>query len=512
MPAAPSSSVPPVKDVTIEPNTVYCIDGFTVNITHRQILTPQQTLKVRPKTFSLLLLFLENPHQVLTKELLLTQIWDDVKVEEQVLVQSIRELRQLFSPLEVIQTHPRKGYAWIAPVEKVSPPLETIPAVAATTPSASNRTKRPIVFAAFALVILLGLGVLAIKYFSEPEAPAKNIITVLPVDNRTEGSSLVWARLGMMDQLIQALQFSSGVQVFDVPYVLNLLDVSGVDANDRVQLANRIFEISGSSLVVDLQLSGSVNDYRLLYRLYTPRDQSSGVIIEHQLDKLVEGLARIIATKTDAQLDLSHLHAEFNSSLLAEAVEQWNQQQPESALSLLQTAVTIEPANFLAHQLLIEYELAQQQWPQAVANAQRILGSAEQHYDKEYVFYYLLAKAEFAQGNLEQAQRDLTRAQQLAEQAFDSLYQAYAATLQGDMELTAGNADAAETAYQRALHHHQAIACPIGVSVVRLKLIELYSAQQRNELAVEQWQQLKILIAKHKLPISLPKLDAIQAI
>ncbi len=501
-----------------EPNIVYRIDGFTVNVTRRQIITPQQTpnpqkiFNVRPKTFSLLLQFLENPHQVLTKEQLLTQIWDDVKVEEQVLVQSIRELRQLFSPLEVIQTHPRKGYAWIAPVEKISPPLEAIPAGAAATPSTSSRTKRPVIFAAFALAMLLGLGALAAKFYSAPETPAKHIITVLPVDNRTEGSSLAWVRLGMMDQLIQALQFSPGVQVFDVPYVLNLLDVAGVDANDRVQLANRIFEISGSSLVVDLQLSGSVNDYRLLYRLYTPHDQSSGVIIEHQLDKLVENLARIIATKTDAQLDLSHLHAEFNSNLLAEAVAQWNQQQPESALSLLQTAVTIEPDNFLAHQLLIEYELAQQQWPQAVANAQRIIGRAGQHSDKDYVFYYLLAKAEFSQGNLEQAQRDLIRAQQLAEQAFDNLYQAYATTLQGDMELTAGHADAAETLYQRALHHHQAIACPIGVSLVRLKLIELYSAQQRKELAVEQWQQLKNLIAKHKLPIALPKLDAIETI
>ena len=134
--------------MTIEPNGVYRIDGFTVDVSRRQILTPQQTLvpqqtlKVRPKTFSLLLQFLENPHQVLAKELLLSQIWDDVKVEEQVLVQSIRELRQLFSPLDVIQTHPRKGYAWIAPVEKIHQPSDAIPNVAVTTPSTSSRTKR----------------------------------------------------------------------------------------------------------------------------------------------------------------------------------------------------------------------------------------------------------------------------------------------------------------------------------------------------------------------------------
>ncbi len=78
----------------IEPGTVYRMESFTVDVTRRQIITPQQILNVRPKTFSLLLQFLENPLQVLSKDLLLNNIWDDVTVEEQVLVQSIRELRQ----------------------------------------------------------------------------------------------------------------------------------------------------------------------------------------------------------------------------------------------------------------------------------------------------------------------------------------------------------------------------------------------------------------------------------
>ncbi|OUS18629.1 hypothetical protein A9Q97_00715, partial [Rhodospirillales bacterium 47_12_T64] len=48
----------------------------------------------------------------------LSTVWDDVTVGEQVLFQTIRELRNLFSGLDVIKTHPRKGYAWVINVEK----------------------------------------------------------------------------------------------------------------------------------------------------------------------------------------------------------------------------------------------------------------------------------------------------------------------------------------------------------------------------------------------------------
>ena len=114
--------------MTTADNLVYHVGSFKVNVIQRQVVTPEQTIHVRPKTFSLLLVFLQNPSLVLQKEFLLNQVWDDVCVEEQVLVQSIRELRQLFAPLVVIQTYPRKGYAWVFPVEKVDQNSEKPPA------------------------------------------------------------------------------------------------------------------------------------------------------------------------------------------------------------------------------------------------------------------------------------------------------------------------------------------------------------------------------------------------
>ena len=476
-------------------NLVYHVGDFKVNVTQRQVVTPEQTINVRPKTFSLLLIFLQNSSQVLQKEFLLNQVWDDVCVEDQVLVQSIRELRQLFTPLDVIQTYPRKGYAWIVPVEQAEKTAPCFPAL----PSYSR--KKIITFAASMLILIMLIAFASLQNFTGSPM-RKNVIAVLPVNNKLEGTDFAWVRLGVMDQIIQSLQLAQDTQVFDVPYVLNLLKVSGSNESQRLELINRIFELSGTSMVVDLELSGTVNDYRLVYRLFTRTGQSSGIIIEHQLSPLVGALTKIIAAKTDAPLDVVHLDAQFKSELLAQAVEKWNLGQGDAAISLLQTAVTIEPDNFLAHQLAIEYLIQQRRWLQAAGMAKAVINSTETgHFARRYIFYFLLAQIELERDELQAAHQHLSKAQQLAETAFDVVHQGYIATAQGDLALKQNNLPLAEQAYQRAIGSHQSIACPLGVSLVRLKLIELYSLQKKNALAIKESDLVNALIKKHGLPL-----------
>lgn len=481
--------------MTTADNLVYHVGDFKVDVIRRQVVTPEQTVNVRPKTFSLLLVFLQNPFLILQKEFLLNQVWDDVCVEEQVLVQSIRELRQLFAPVDVIQTHPRKGYAWVVPVAKAEKT-----SISPLKPLSYSRKKIVGVVASL-LVLAILIAFTLVHNFSSSQMP-KNVIAVLPVNNKLQGSNLAWVRLGVMDQIIQSLQLAQGTQVFDVPYMLNLLKISGKNETRRLELVRRIFEISGSSMVVDLELSGTVNDYRLVYRLFTRTDQSSGVIVEHQLDSLVEALAKIIAAKTESPLELAHLDAQFNSELMAQAVEKWNLGQGDAAISLLQTAVAIEPDNFLAHQLAIEYLLQQRRWLQAAGMAKAIIESAETaHFSRAYIFYFLLAQAELERGELQAADQYLDKAQLLAVAAFDLVYQGYIATLQGDLAIKEDNLALAEAAYQRAIGNHQSIACPLGVSLVRLKLIRLYSLQKKNALAMKESGLVNALIKKHGLPL-----------
>ena len=78
-----------------------------------------QKIEIRPKTFSRLCFFLNSPQQIISKQSILENVWDDVLVSDQVLFQTIRELRNIFKDTKVIKTIPRKGYCWLLPVEKI---------------------------------------------------------------------------------------------------------------------------------------------------------------------------------------------------------------------------------------------------------------------------------------------------------------------------------------------------------------------------------------------------------
>ncbi len=192
---------------------------------------------------------------------------------------------------------------------------------------------------------------------------------------------------------------------------------------------------------------------------------------------------------------------------MAEALEQFQSGQTATAVSLLRSAIALEPNNFLAHQFLIEYELQQGNSLQAATAARHIIAQSEvQSFERSYIFYYLLGSAELAQGNLEAARSALAIAQPLAEQKFDSLYQAYIASLWGDRALLTGDAPVAEEFYLRALALHESIACPIGMGLAHVKLIEVLASQQQMDSARDHWNQLNRLVAAHQLPIALPVL------
>jgi DNA-binding winged helix-turn-helix (wHTH) protein len=93
---------------------------FIIHPKRHLIESDGQQTQVRSKVFMLMLLLLEHRDEVLSKEFLLATIWDDVEVDEQVLFQSIREIRILFSDYIVIKTHPRKGYRSIHLEQPVS--------------------------------------------------------------------------------------------------------------------------------------------------------------------------------------------------------------------------------------------------------------------------------------------------------------------------------------------------------------------------------------------------------
>lgn len=523
---------------------IYLSAGFTI-YPHRHLIQKNaEAIQVRPKTFALLLLLLENPRDVLAKQFLLDKIWDDVTVDEPVLVQSIREIRQLFGSADVIQTYPRKGYAWIAEVQKhtvdpqtSNPPvrdeelssaanrqnaLESLTS-AMTTSAATMSTSLPtsakasffnqkntlVIVAIFVSMLLVAYGLYSSRHEQSQYSESQTqVVIVLPVKNTIPGNDHNWVNLGAMDQLIGSLTSSHQVQVMNVDYVLDLMQIGKIPKNYTSEEADRVFNVSGATLVVESQLSGSVAEYELVYRLHFRNDLKRGVILEKNINEALHKLSLVIASYTGQTLNstLASQNA-FINELLARSIEKFNAQDFEAARAFLITLKQLEPNDLTVRELLVKtlFKLRDASARDEVQSAFELAKTQGQ--PEPAALHTELAMSELREGHNENALAQLTMADQLANQEANILYQAYNAQMRGYIFQQQHNYSHAQASYEAALKFHSMIRCPIGMATTHIDMAKLFAAQAKLAQAKEQLAQAKALIATHKLDSLTAMLD-----
>jgi DNA-binding winged helix-turn-helix (wHTH) protein/Flp pilus assembly protein TadD len=114
------------------------LDGDGLVLFHRGEPVP-----LGPKVVETLLALIERPGEVLAKSTLLERIWPEGYVEEANLAQNIYVLRKLLrtlASLDVIETLPRRGYRFTAPVHAISRVPSAL-APAAVVPAAAARPR-----------------------------------------------------------------------------------------------------------------------------------------------------------------------------------------------------------------------------------------------------------------------------------------------------------------------------------------------------------------------------------
>ena len=78
---------------------------FTINERALSVVSHDgKQCDIRPKTCQLLLVLLKNTGKLVTKKQLLAEVWNTSVVDEQVIFQSIKEIRALFGDHAVIKT------------------------------------------------------------------------------------------------------------------------------------------------------------------------------------------------------------------------------------------------------------------------------------------------------------------------------------------------------------------------------------------------------------------------
>jgi transcriptional activator of cad operon len=461
----------------------------------------EETIQVRPKTFALLLLMLNQPRQVLSKGYLLESIWDDVTVEEQVLVQSIRELRQLFGNAEIIQTYPRKGYAWAADVETQTADCAAItPPVDAPKPTLWWRKSYAV--PAFVVAILIALGGIFYTLSARSSAVQTEVVIVLPVKSQIPSNDYNWVPLGAMDELVHLLGSNKNVQVMTSEYVFSAMAHANLDRNFQTQDVPRVFDVSGASLIVEAQIGGFAENYRVDYKLHSKQDIKRGVVFDRDLHQALYQLGEIIASHTGQPLNKPEEKAQtaFNNELFARALEKKDAGEFELARTLFESLKQLAPNNMIVRTSLAQVLIRLNEFTAAKSEIESALELAQTTRAPERsALYFDLALIAKHENQFEQAINYLNQADGFADETNNLLMRADIADLLGEIHNSMGAYTQAQTALEQALKFNTAIRCPVGISDNHIKLAKLLALQGKRESAIEHYNQAKSVIETHHL-------------
>jgi len=124
----------------------YRFGPFSVDRARYRVLRGDTPVEVTPKLLDLLLHLLDHAGELVTKEQLLDALWPDANVTDNALTQAVSELREALGDEpgapQYIKTVARRGYRFIAPVERGAPPPlpAQAPAPRSSDPARNDRS------------------------------------------------------------------------------------------------------------------------------------------------------------------------------------------------------------------------------------------------------------------------------------------------------------------------------------------------------------------------------------
>jgi DNA-binding winged helix-turn-helix (wHTH) protein/Flp pilus assembly protein TadD len=139
--------------------SLYQFGPFQLDAERLLLLDRGEPIPIGPKVVETLLALLEHPGELFAKNALLERIWPEGYVDEANLAQNIYVLRKTLRSrwnVEAIETIPRRGYRFIAPVQRRDDVPRPVPVHASFVP-APRRVPGLAMVAGFCLALAIGL-------------------------------------------------------------------------------------------------------------------------------------------------------------------------------------------------------------------------------------------------------------------------------------------------------------------------------------------------------------------
>lgn len=228
---AASNSSPPAQTAPRR----FQVDRYVLDLERGCLLLDGTEVALRPKTLAVLQCLVENCGRLVSKDALFAAVWPGLAVTDDVLVQSIGELRRALGDdgQRLIKTVPRRGYRLeysavaLAPAPQPSrSALESANAgtvrepVAASSLAVRGSRSRPALAGVLVLLVLAVAGLWwsggfpdrgTVKTAGPQEgiahgpAEAKPAIAILPLSNQSEDSARDYFADGLTQDIISAL-------------------------------------------------------------------------------------------------------------------------------------------------------------------------------------------------------------------------------------------------------------------------------------------------------------------
>jgi adenylate cyclase len=212
-------------------------DRYVLDLGRGCLLLGGDEVALRPKTFAVLRYLIENSGRLVSKDELFATVWPDLAITDDVLVQSVGELRRALGDdgPRLIRTIPRRGYRFESAVSVVgpvdSPVADKVPTSAASRDGAqasepANRSQglaglwtaltgwHGRMFATLSLVMFLAAGTLwiGLGYLRSSDQPMKSAdvgtkpaIAILPFLNQSDDPAREYFADGLTQDIINAL-------------------------------------------------------------------------------------------------------------------------------------------------------------------------------------------------------------------------------------------------------------------------------------------------------------------
>ncbi|MCC2606721.1 winged helix-turn-helix domain-containing protein [Planctobacterium marinum] len=445
------------------------IRHYVLNTHTRELVYGDKVQVVRPKTLALLRYLITHPEQIISKSQLLDEVWDDVQVNEGVIFQSVREIRQLFSDITVIQNHPRKGYEWLittTPIPELHDESEYSP-----TPN-SFKVKNILLFRAMiAISFILLSGAASYFWFNNENQKLLLIESVQSRIDRNDHQWLADSGAAMLREILSKKQSTRKIRLFS--------EAELAAGSDSWSLAVKTY--------------GDVYDYKLIYSLSNQQQAQQFVLFSHDIELAFSTLAENV----DGMLGRNEIDSEPEQTRLAQMVQAYETDWA-LAIPVLQRLIVDPQSDTEGVIMLARLLIWKSREPEAKAIVNEALQATQISEHQRARLLYLKALSQW-QSAPEQALSIIASGLQLTHAETNWLTRAKLEELQGDVYRAQAKPVEAMRSYLKAQSFYDEINAPVNAAGLKLRLSLLHLETGQTDLARRVFEQARSLIQSKEM-------------